>query len=136
MFSTNAGVARPDRKPLVSSMRWSTAFFILVFASFWMSLKSGMGFPPSSFWSAFVFDECADVVAGDDPGDRTGLLHVEDDDGQALLHAEGHGGQIHDREAFLEDLHVGKPIIARRGRILLGIAGVDTIHLGGLEHHV
>src|SRR4029453_914268 len=59
-----------------------------------------------------------------------------DDDRQAVIHAEGNRGRIHDLEPLLEDLQI-------RNRLVLGgvavdhrVGGVDAVDLGALEDDV
>src|SRR6185295_2962848 len=78
----------------------------------------------------------ADVVAQGSPLDVAHVGHVEDQDGHVVVHAEGDGGGVHHLELPLEDVQVGELAEADGGGVLLGVGGVDAVHLGGLHDDV
>src|SRR4029077_11523746 len=55
---------------------------------------------------------------------------VEDDDGQAVVHAERDRGGVHDREATVEDLEVADLGELHRVGELERVGGVDAVDAG------
>jgi len=62
--------------------------------------------------------------------------HVKNDDGNAIVHAEGESGGVHDSEALGEGFRVGDFVVFDGGGVLGGVGGIDAVHLGGLEDHL
>ena len=60
----------------------------------------------------------------------------EAEDGQLLLPAEGDGGEIRGLQVVPNDLLIGKMAVAHGVGILLGISGIDGVHIFGQEQGV
>src|SRR5260221_1181706 len=61
---------------------------------------------------------------------------VEHDETQAVVAAQRDRGRIHDLEIPVQDIHVADAGEEHRGGVLLGVPGVDAVHLGAFEHDV
>src|SRR5206468_919515 len=57
------------------------------------------------------------------------LLKIKHHQRELLFHEQGDGGQVHDAQLVAQDLVVGYFAIHFGGGFLLGIGGVNTIHL-------
>src|SRR2546423_3936073 len=84
----------------------------------------------------FVAHTRADRFAHDDAHDVAGRPHVEDDDGEVVVHAQAYGGGVHHPELLPEHLAVGDAVVARGGRVFHGVVGVDAVNLRRLQNHV
>src|SRR2546423_6846538 len=84
----------------------------------------------------FVAHMRADRLAHDDAHDVAGRPHVEDDDGEVVVHAKADGGGVHYLELLPEHLSVGDAVVARRRRVFHGVGCVDALDLRGLQYHV
>ena len=60
----------------------------------------------------------------------------EAEDGQLLLPAEGDGGQVRGLQVVLDDLLIGKMAVADGVGVLLGVGGIDGVHVLGEEQGV
>src|ERR1700722_2317612 len=64
-----------------------------------------------------------------------GAVEIENDDGQAVVHAQRYGGGVHHSQAFGKHVNItdfGKQLGVRHFR---GIGVVNAVHLGGFEDH-
>src|SRR5919112_2883015 len=84
----------------------------------------------------FVADARADRLAGDDADDVARRAHVEDDDGEVVVHAQGDGRGVHHLQLLLKYLAVGDAVVARRRRVFDRVGRVDAVHLRRLQDHV
>ena len=62
-----------------------------------------------------------------------GLVHVEHDDRHMVILAKAERGGVHDLQPLGKRLGVGDALVARGGRVLHRVGGVDAVHLGRLE---
>src|SRR5512137_1541399 len=76
-------------------------------------------------------DQRPQRLARHDLLDIAGNVEIEDDDGKAVVHAEGDGRRVHDLEVLLEHLEVGEAVILHSGTVLHRVRAVDAVHLGG-----
>ena len=83
-----------------------------------------------------VVHQSADVLAGDDLLEVAHDVHVEDVDGEVVLHAHGGGGDVHYLQPLGNDILIGDVLELGGGGVLLGVGGVDAVHTGSLQHHV
>ena len=78
-------------------------------------------------------DEGAHRLAGGHPRDVVGLIEVEDDDRQVVLHAQAHGGRVEDPQLIAQQVRVFEmsvPLgVGMRHRVLV----VDAVDLRRLE---
>src|SRR3989338_11549734 len=88
-----------------------------------------------SSMSALLYQR-PDLLSGESLADIAGGMQVEDQDGDVVLHAEREGAGVHELEPFVYGRHVGDVLDELHLGVLLGVAGVDAVHLGGLEDHV
>ena len=63
-------------------------------------------------------------------------IEGEAEDGQLLLPAEGDGGEIRGLQVVPDDLLVGKVAVADGVGVLLGVGGIDGVHVLGEEQGV
>ena len=78
-------------------------------------------------------DEGTYRLAGGNPRDVVGLVEVEDDDRQVVLHAQGNGRRVEDLELVAEEVRVLESSVATGARVGERVAVVDPVDLGGLQ---
>src|SRR5687768_468345 len=100
MPSSSARFARPVRTLASSRLNASMPFRKVPSRSF----KTSLTIAPS--------DDRADGLAAHDALDVTRFRHVEDDDGQLVVTAEGERRHVHDVQVLLQALHVGDLLVA------------------------
>src|SRR3546814_2853854 len=61
---------------------------------------------------------------------------VEHDDRNLVVAAQRHRARVHHPQIVGEDTVVSQPVIALRGRVLLGIGVIDPIDAGALQQRV
>src|SRR3954449_2959525 len=98
--SSRCGEARPVRTVASSPRLESTDLAIRSLASASSSSISSTGSVLSS--SGFVGDERPNLLAADDPIYVLLVPHVEDVDGQVVIHAERERRRVHHPEAALD----------------------------------
>ena len=76
----------------------------------------------------------SDLLAADHPQQITWLVHIEDDDGQLILHAQGKGGHIHDLKVLADAFLEGDGLEFLRRGIFFGVCGIDAVHACALEN--
>src|SRR5262245_38018067 len=124
-------VARPLRTPASSCLTWSIAVFIRLLTSPNRPFRSLTSIADTS-----RRDERADGLADDGAPDVPRRPQVEDDDRQAIVHAERDRGRVHHLQALLEDLQVRDAIESRRSRLDHRIRVVNAVDLCRLENDV
>ena len=65
-----------------------------------------------------------------------GVSQVENDDRQAVVHAERDGRRVHHAQPLVDHLEVGNPVEARGGLVDHRIGGVDAVDLRALQDDV
>src|SRR4051795_81143 len=106
MRSSKCGEARPVRTVASSPRLDSTDFAIRPSASLSSSSISSTG-PPFSSLGGRAGDQRAHPLAADDPIYVAGVPHVEDVDGEIVVHAERERGRVHHLEPALDRLAMG-----------------------------
>src|SRR6266550_4159296 len=95
MRSSSDGEARPVRTELNSPWVASTD----------LAMRSRASARSSSI-SSLISHEGPDPFAGHYPLDVALVVHVEDVDGQLVLHAQGQRGEVHHAQPALQRAHV------------------------------
>src|SRR6476469_8825438 len=122
--STSAGVARPVRMVSSSRRRASMAFCMWTSASFITSSVIVLSFDESGSHRP---NKGADVFAARGPADVAGLLQIERNQRDLVVHAEGQGRGVHNAQVFLQGVPVVQGKIAPRGRIEPRVGVIHTI---------
>src|SRR5690606_23267747 len=117
--SKSAGEARQVRMAARSLRVDSMTFFIRSSAA--LRISASLMTRPTS-------DEGSDSLAQTDAPEGPRGLEVEDDDGNAVLHAEGGSGRVHDGQALVEEVQVVELIVLLGRRIHPGVGAVDAVH--------
>src|SRR5580704_3696826 len=78
----------------------------------------------------------ADAFAEDGAANVAGLVHVEDHDGHAVVHAQRDGGRIHDFQILVQDLAIGNLRKKFGVADFFGIGVVDAVDARGFEDDV
>src|ERR1051325_898985 len=84
----------------------------------------------------FVADARADRLARDDADDVARRPHVEDDDGEVVVHAQADCRGVHHLQTLLKDFAVGDALEARRRGVFDRVGRVDAVDLRRLQNHV
>src|SRR5712672_3188952 len=63
-------------------------------------------------------------------------VHVEHNDGHAVVHAQRDGGGVHHFQALMQHVSISNFLKKFGVGDLLGIGIVNSIHAGGLQNHV
>jgi hypothetical protein len=63
-------------------------------------------------------------------------VHIEDDDGHAVVHAQRDGGGIHHGEAFLDYVQVSNPFKHFRAGHFFRVGVINPVHARGLQDDV
>src|SRR5438874_7704952 len=110
---------------VVSSRRKaSMAFFIWISASFKTSSVMVFSFDQHSGYRSH---KRADLFATGGPSNVALLLEVEDDQRDAILHAERQGCGVHDPQIALEGQAVIERAVPVGGRVQAGVVVVDSV---------
>ncbi len=80
--------------------------------------------------------EGATLLAFEHLLERTLGIHIEDDDGEFVLLAEGKGGKVHNFKALAINLIKGYGVELGCSGVLLGVGRIDTIHTSTFEEHL
>src|SRR5205085_535573 len=83
-----------------------------------------------------VADSRADRLARDDADDVARRAHVEDDDGEVVVHAQTDCRGVHHLQALLKNFLVRDAVVARRGGVFDGVGRVDPLDLRRLQDNV
>src|SRR5215471_13581249 len=138
-----AGCARPVRMTANSSLATATAFSIFSSAS--RRTSSITAAPVHRVLSrrlaagasiGRLADQRADLLPAYCSHDVTLLHQVEDNNGQAVVHAQAHRCRVHDLQAQAEHLAIVKLVEPHRPGHLPWISIVDPVHLGALEQRL
>ena len=78
-------------------------------------------------------DDGADALAAGDAADAVFRLEAEDEDRDAVIHAQGERGIIHHRQAAVDDLDIADLRDGLRVGIHLGVRGVDIVGVLGQQ---
>src|SRR6188768_2276971 len=125
------GCARPARIAANSSRVASTDLSILPSASLRMSLitaaPSAIQLVRSWVCGSASADERANLLTLDGTQDVALGLHAEHEHRELVLPAQGEGRLVHDAQPARHRLVVGELVELRRGRVEVGVCGVDAV---------
>src|SRR5215469_11955910 len=141
-----AGWARPVLMPANSSFATETA--LSIFSSASKSVSSitsapvllaidpcpARSHPLPAFWIPGAAHQCADLLTPDRPDNVAGLHQGENDDRQAVIHAQADRGGVHHLQPAAEYFGVVELVVLDRVRCEPRVGVVDAVHLGALQN--
>src|SRR5262245_35295803 len=84
----------------------------------------------------FVANEGADIAPEYCISNATGLVHVEHDDRDLVVHAKTEGSGVHDLQPSRQCLGEREAVESSRVRVFVGIAIVNPVNLGCFEDYI
>src|SRR5262249_20578880 len=86
-------------------------------------------------WS-FIANQSSNVLSEYSVAQDSGLVHVEHNDRDFVVHAETERGRIHDLETLRERFGEREPVVTLRVRKLVWVTIINAVDLRGFQDHV
>src|SRR5215468_7245454 len=87
-------------------------------------------------WWSFIANQSSNVSPEHSVAQDSGLVHVEHNNRDFVVHAKTERGRIHDLETFRERFGEREAVVTARVRIFVWVTIINAVDFCGFQDHV